>query len=204
MLEYTVLGDIATLTEIHYDPDVRNSIVPKDVEFVKDYYEMSDENEAELLRLSRYVLRIELDQQMCYDKKIQMNEIVRQIHAVYGQDLNAIVTDDNAEDLVIRVRIVNDAPSDPRADEEGNTASMEDDSLLEEDWVLLKRLEKVGHQNNMCIPKPMFACFIKILGSMNCSHPLTVLGHVEPPQAAWCGGCEKSLHARWGNAYRMG
>jgi len=159
MLEYTVLGDIAILTEIHYDPDIRNSVVPKDVEFVKDYYEMSDESEADLLRLSRYVLRIELDQQMCYDKKIQMNEIVREIQAVYGQDLNAIVTDDNAEDLVVRVRIVNDVPSDPRADDEGNAVPMEEESLLEEDWVLLKRLEKVGLQNITPIPLFFFILY---------------------------------------------
>jgi DNA-directed RNA polymerase II subunit RPB1 len=69
MLEYTVLGDTEILTEIQYDPDIRNSVVPKDVEFVKDYYEMSNESEADLLRLSRYVLLIELDQKMCYDKK---------------------------------------------------------------------------------------------------------------------------------------
>jgi len=69
MLEYTVLCDIAILTEIHYDPDFRNSVVPKDVEFVKDYYEMSNESEADLVRLSRYVLLIELDQKICYDKK---------------------------------------------------------------------------------------------------------------------------------------
>jgi DNA-directed RNA polymerase II subunit RPB1 len=128
MLEYTVLCDIAILTEIHYDPDFRNSVVPKDVEFVKDYYEMSNESEADLLRLSRYVLLIELDQKMCYDKKIQMNKIVREIQAVYGQDLNAIVTDDNAEDLVVRVGIINDVPSDPRAYEEGNAVPMEEES----------------------------------------------------------------------------
>ncbi len=146
-LEYTVLGDIATLTEIHYDPDVRNSVVAKDVEFVKDYYEMSDENEAELRRLSTYVLRFELNQQICYDKKIQMNEIVRQIQSVYGQDLNTIVTDDNAEDLIIRVRIVNDSPGGPRLDEDGNPVSQdeEDTPMEQEDYIILKRLEKVGY-----------------------------------------------------------
>ncbi len=143
MLEYTILGDIAILTEIHYDPNIRNSIVLKDVEFVKDYYEMSNQSEADLLRLSRYVLRIEVDHVMCSDKQIQMNEIVQEIHTVYGQDLNAIASDDNAEDLVIRVRIVNDVINSTSFDEEGSITPTQEKSLLEEDWILLKRLEKV-------------------------------------------------------------
>ena len=151
MLEYTILGDIAILTEIHYDPNIRNSVVLKDKEFVKDYYEMSNESEADLLRLSRYVLRIELDHVMCYDKKIQMNAIVREIESVYGQDLNAIASDDNAEDLVVRVRIVSDVINSLSNDDEGSIGSTEDKSLLEEDWILLKRLEKVCLQHNIVL-----------------------------------------------------
>jgi DNA-directed RNA polymerase II subunit RPB1 len=151
MLEYTILGDIAILTEIHYDPNIRNSVVLKDKEFVKDYYEMSNESEADLLRLSRYVLRIELDHVMCYDKKIQMNAIVREIESVYGQDLNAIASDDNAENLVVRVRIVSDVINSLNNDDEGSIGSTEDKSLLEEDWILLKRLEKVCLQNNIVL-----------------------------------------------------
>ena len=150
MLEYTVLGDIAILTEIHYDPNVRISVVPKDAEFVQDYYELSEESEAYLCRLSRFVLRIEVDQYLCQDKNIKMNDIVQEIQEVYGEDLNVIVTDDNAENLVLRIRIVDDASSDEQIDGEINQIEKRK-SLFEEDWYLLKQLEKVCYESQMVV-----------------------------------------------------
>jgi len=143
-LEYTVLGDIVQMTEIYYDPDVRNTIVPKDIEFVKDYYDIQDVSESDLRRLSPWVLRIELDAKIVTDKKIRMNEIVRQVQNEYGTDLNVIVSDDNATDLVVRVRIVNDTPSIQRLDDDGNPLPSETDDVEvgQEDDVFLKRLEK--------------------------------------------------------------
>jgi len=145
-LEYTVLGDIVQMTEIYYDPDVRNTIVPKDIEFVKDYYDIQDVSESDLRRLSPWVLRIELDAKIVTDKKIRMNEIVRQVQNEYGTDLNVIVSDDNATDLVVRVRIVNDTPSIQRLDDDGNPLPSETDDVEvgQEDDVFLKRLEKVS------------------------------------------------------------
>jgi DNA-directed RNA polymerase II subunit RPB1 len=57
------------------------------------------------------------------------------------------VTDDNADELVVRVRIVNDMPSNPNAgqvDEEGNPIPYEepDVEMGQEDDVFLKRLER--------------------------------------------------------------
>jgi len=144
LIEYTVLSDIVKSTAIYYDPDIRETVVFKDREFVKEYYEMGDESENDLRRLSPWVLRFELNQQVFFDKKIKMNEIVREINNEYGSDLNVIVTDDNADDLVVRVRIVNDAPSNYFFQGEGNEdeIQMEDDvDLGQEDDVFLKRLE---------------------------------------------------------------
>eukprot|EP00548_Thalassiothrix_antarctica_P002465 CAMPEP_0194143634 /NCGR_PEP_ID=MMETSP0152-20130528/12758_1 /TAXON_ID=1049557 /ORGANISM="Thalassiothrix antarctica, Strain L6-D1" /LENGTH=1743 /DNA_ID=CAMNT_0038843123 /DNA_START=23 /DNA_END=5254 /DNA_ORIENTATION=+ len=137
MLEYTVLGDIVKLTEIYYDPDIRNTLVEKDSEFVKDYYELSDDTEEDLRRLSPWVLRIELNQTVFFDKKMKMNEVVKEINNEYGNDLNVLVTDDNADELVVRVRIVNDTPSGGQ----GEDGSREVEAGQEDD-VFLKRLEK--------------------------------------------------------------
>lgn len=111
MLEFTVLGDVVKLTEIYYDPDIKNTCIEKDREFVKDYYDLSDAMDEDLRRLSPWVLRIELNQTVFFDKKMKMNEIVREINNEYGNDLNVLVTDDNADELVVRVRVVNDVPS---------------------------------------------------------------------------------------------
>lgn len=148
-LEYTVLGDIVKLTEIYYDADIKNTVVAKDSEFVKEYYELSDETDEDLRRLSPWVLRIELNQTVFFDKKMKMNEIVREIQNEYGNDLNVLVTDDNADDLVVRIRVVNDVPVNAGqgggVDEDGNPIPFLAEEEVEpgqEDDVFLKRLEK--------------------------------------------------------------
>eukprot|EP00978_Attheya_sp_CCMP212_P015069 scaffold38725_cov52-Attheya_sp.AAC.3 len=149
MLEYTVLGDVVKLTEIYYDPDVKNTIVPMDREFVKEYYDLGDETDDDLRRLSPWVLRVELNQTVFFDKNIKMNEIVTEINNEYGTDLNVLVTDDNADDLVVRIRIVNDVPVNAgesgAVDEDGNPIPFLEEEEVEagqEDDVFLKRLEK--------------------------------------------------------------
>jgi len=141
LIEYTVLGDVTKLTEIYYDPDPVDTIVTKDREFVKEYYEIGEETEDDLRRLSPWVLRIELNQVVMVDKKIKMNEISAEIANEYGGDLNVLVSNDNADDLVVRIRIVNDVPMVHGVDEHGNTI-MDDAEMGQEDDVFLKRLEK--------------------------------------------------------------
>ena len=87
------------------------------------------------------MLRVELNQVVMVDKKIKMNEIAAEIANEYGSDLNVLVSNDNADDLVVRIRIVNDVPMIQGVDEHGNTI-LEDVELGQEDDVFLKRLEK--------------------------------------------------------------
>jgi DNA-directed RNA polymerase II subunit RPB1 len=142
LLEFTVLGDLVRLTEIYYDPDVKNTVVAKDREFVKDFYDFADKTDDEIRRLSPWVLRMELDKAVVFVKKIQMNEITKEITNVYGNDLHVEITDDNADDLVLRIRIVNDfAASVSQTDEEGNPVA-QDVEMGQEDDAFLKRLEK--------------------------------------------------------------
>ena len=139
MLEFTVLGDIVRKTEIYYDPDVKNSVVPQDREFVKEFYDFSDKTEEDLRRLSPWLLRIELDKTLVYVKKIKMAEISSNIAEEYGADLNVEVSDDNTEDeLVLRIRIVNETPVNT-GDGMGEAEQVE---IGQDDDVFLKRLEK--------------------------------------------------------------
>jgi DNA-directed RNA polymerase II subunit RPB1 len=143
MLEYTVLKDIVKRTEIYYDPDVMNSVVSKDQELVKDFYEFEQKTEDEIRRMSPWVLRIELDKDAVYVKKIKMNEIRREVANEYGTDLNVEVSDDNSEDLVVRIRIVNDVPYTPAGGDDDQINPMQDEvEVGQEDDVFLKRLEK--------------------------------------------------------------
>ena len=143
MLEFTILKDIVKRTEIWYDPDIKNSVITQDREFVKDYYDFAEKTEDDIRRMSSWVLRMELDKDTVSVKKIKMSEIVKEVDSEYGSDLNVEVTDGNAEDLVVRIRIVNDVPYNPNdgaVDDVGNP--IEDVDVGQEDDVFLKRLEK--------------------------------------------------------------
>jgi len=146
LLEYTVLGDIVKQTEIFYDPDVMNPVTEQDTEFVKDFYDLSEFTEDDLRRLSPWVLRIVLNSAPVIDKKMTMDEIVGVISSEYGSDLHVVPSDINADELVLRVRIVNDLPhsgGNGGLDEHGNPIQEDDDTDIgQEDDVFLKRLEK--------------------------------------------------------------
>ncbi len=115
-LEHTTLQSVTARTEIWYDPvmyppeeDVPATIVAEDDDFVRAYYEMPDE-EIEPGRISPWVLRIELDREAMSDKNLSIQDITNRINDEYGtEELHVICNDDNADKLVLRVRVVQDA-----------------------------------------------------------------------------------------------
>ena len=58
-----------------------------------------------------------------------MEQISEKINAGFGDDLNCIFNDDNAEKLVLRIRIMN-SDDGKSADEEESVDKMEDDMFL--------------------------------------------------------------------------
>ena len=129
-LEYTTLHNVTHATEIYYDPDPLDTRIEEDREFVKSYYEMPDD-EVDPARLSPWLLRIELNREMMVDKKLSMADVADRINREFHNDLVCIFTDDNAEKLILRIRIVNDEAGGKG---EGGDGSPEDD-------VFLKRIE---------------------------------------------------------------
>lgn len=103
-LEHTTLRKVTANTAIYYDPDPQNTVISEDQEFVNVYYEMPDFDPT---RISPWLLRIELDRKRMTDKKLTMEQIAEKINAGFGDDLNCIFNDDNAEKLVLRIRIMN-------------------------------------------------------------------------------------------------
>lgn len=67
---------------------------------------------------------------MLIDKKLTMEQIAEKINAGFGDDLNCIFNDDNAEKLVLRIRIMNsdDGKFGDGADEDVD--KMDDDMFL--------------------------------------------------------------------------
>ncbi|CAG2119677.1 unnamed protein product, partial [Medioppia subpectinata] len=123
-LEHTTLRKVTANTAIYYDPDPLNSVIVEDQEFVNVYYEMPDFDTS---RISPWLLRIELDRKRMTDKKLTMEAIAEKINAGFGDDLNCIFNDDNAERLILRIRIMN---SEEKMEDEEQVDKMEDDVFL--------------------------------------------------------------------------
>ena len=79
------------------------------------------------------MLRVELDREAMSDKSLSMEDITERIAQEYGTgELHVICNDDNADKLVLRVRIVNDGPAQKGQGDDGDD---------EEDYIFLKKIE---------------------------------------------------------------
>ena len=125
-LEHTTLRKVTANTAIYYDPDPMRTVIAEDQEWVSIYYEMPDFDAS---RISPWLLRIELDRKRMTDKKLTMEQISEKITAGFGDDLNCIFNDDNAEKLVLRIRIMN-SDDNKMQEEEEVVDKMEDDVFL--------------------------------------------------------------------------
>ncbi|KAG0244439.1 DNA-directed RNA polymerase II subunit rpb1 [Actinomortierella wolfii] len=126
-LEYTNLKKVTQATEIHYDPDPANTLIEEDQDFVTAYYALEDD--PAMHNVSPWLLRIELNRSMMLDKKLNMTDVANKISEDFQRDLMCIHSDDNAEKLIIRCRIINEEQQDKELD------------VQEEEDVFLKKIE---------------------------------------------------------------
>ena len=131
-IEHTSLKSVTIASEIYYDPDPLETCIEDDQEMMFMYSTIiTDEERKSLDNYSPWLLRLELDRHSLNDKKLTMAQIGSKIKDTFENDLNVIWSEDNAEKLVIRCRVIRDA------------SSMDEDTESEEDH-MLKRIE-----NNM-------------------------------------------------------
>uniref|UniRef100_A0A7S3NMX3 DNA-directed RNA polymerase subunit n=1 Tax=Aureoumbra lagunensis TaxID=44058 RepID=A0A7S3NMX3_9STRA len=136
-LEYTTLGSVTELTQIYYDPDPEATVIPDDEELVAEYIEVPDED-FDPKAMSPWLLRIELNRALIADKKLKMADIAAAISREYGDDLHTLYSDDNAEKLVLRIRIRAGVPGSgaPENSESNPNTSIlltEQDDLIDAD-----------------------------------------------------------------------
>jgi DNA-directed RNA polymerase II subunit RPB1 len=105
ILEHTTLEKVTSFTQIFWDPDPVNTRVEEDREWVAEYYELPDEDE-DPRRCGAWLLRIQLSNKVMTDKKLTVREVGERIIADFLGDLDVIFTDDNAEELVLRIRLL--------------------------------------------------------------------------------------------------
>jgi DNA-directed RNA polymerase II subunit RPB1 len=125
-VEHTTLRSVTDTTEIYYDPEVQETIIEADRDMVESYWIIPDEAGVEASRQSKWLLRIILGRRKLLDKGLTVSDVAAKIKEHYGKDTALIFSDNNADDQVIRVRMIAD--------------SKEEDENLESD-LLLKRFE---------------------------------------------------------------
>jgi DNA-directed RNA polymerase II subunit RPB1 len=123
ILEHTNLEKVTSFTQIFWDPDPVNTRVKEDKEWVSEYYELPDEDENPD-KCGPWLLRIQLSNKVMTDKKLTVREVGEKIISDFYGDLDCIFTDDNAEELVLRIRLLKEkeameqepGPFDPNDD----------------------------------------------------------------------------------------
>ncbi|KAF3167652.1 DNA-directed RNA polymerase II subunit rpb1 [Orbilia oligospora] len=125
-VEHTTLRSVCEATEIYFDPEPKDTVIEADKDIVEAFFFMPDAAvEQHISRHSPWVLRIIIDRRKMIDKGLRIEDIAGKIMETYDRDLFVIFSDNNADELVIRCRLLID-----REDKEG----------LEED-LMLKRFE---------------------------------------------------------------
>ena len=127
-VEHTTLRSVAETTEIYYDPDIESTVIEADKDMVESYFILPGGDVEDRFRQSRWLLRIILNRRALLDKGLTVQDVAARIKEDYSTDLAVIFSDDNADEQVIRLRLVQDH------------AKGDEDDDVEED-IMLKRLE---------------------------------------------------------------
>ena len=115
MLEHTRLSDVVQSMQICFDPDENNTKIEDDRVLVEQFYEFSriveecnGQPQEQITGKSKWIIRMEMDTEMMLDKNITMDDIHFAIkQGTYGQEVDCIYSDYNADKLVFRIRFNN-------------------------------------------------------------------------------------------------
>eukprot|EP00514_Thraustochytrium_sp_LLF1b_P002088 CAMPEP_0184516942 /NCGR_PEP_ID=MMETSP0198_2-20121128/5298_1 /TAXON_ID=1112570 /ORGANISM="Thraustochytrium sp., Strain LLF1b" /LENGTH=1771 /DNA_ID=CAMNT_0026907297 /DNA_START=225 /DNA_END=5540 /DNA_ORIENTATION=- len=147
-LEYTRLRELALETSIIFDPDIENTLVDADFQFVQGYWEMPDDENIRPANLSPWLLRIVAEKRLMRFKNITNEEIVQAIKNDFGDTVFCITNDENEDQCVVRIRLVRDASigakkEDGEAGADAGGEEMGGDSGIfgVDEFVFLRKLE---------------------------------------------------------------
>lgn len=113
MLEHTKLIDVVKSVQICFDPSDKNTKLLDDKEMLEQFYEFEDmvdecigdnANETEQPK-SKWIVRIEMDNETLLDKNITMDDINFAITNSHGDEISCVYSDYNSDNLVFRIRL---------------------------------------------------------------------------------------------------
>lgn len=108
MIQTTRLSDIVKSTAIYYDPD--DTLLPLDKPFLDVYKEWRELNPSLCPKASKspWLLRLEFDRAKMLDVDVIMMDVERVLGDHLDDQASCLFSDDNAEQLVCRIRIMDD------------------------------------------------------------------------------------------------
>ncbi|KAK8181272.1 hypothetical protein BC567DRAFT_284571 [Phyllosticta citribraziliensis] len=126
-IEHTTLRSVTECVEIYYDPDIQSTVIEADQDMVESYFIIPDDSADDIDSQSKWLMRVVLNRGRLLDKGLTVPEVASRIKEEYHRNLAVIFSDNNAEELVIRVRLIKH--------------DNKDDESEEQDEALLKMLE---------------------------------------------------------------
>ena len=132
-IEHTTLKSVTVASEIYYDPDPRSTVIPEDDEIIQLHFSLLDDETEKLLdQQSPWLLRLELDRAAMNDKDLTMGQVGERIKDTFKNDLFVIWSEDNAEKLIIRCRVVRPKALDAETEaEEDHMLKKIENTMLE-------------------------------------------------------------------------
>lgn len=105
-IQTTYFKDIVSSTKIFYEPDDYNSTIDEDRLFLESYKEFVEEKLLEKADLSPWLLRMEFEKEKMLECEITMLDIYHSLQDFYDDNIHVMFSDDNANKLVLRIKIV--------------------------------------------------------------------------------------------------
>lgn len=130
-IESMYFGSFVEETSVWYDPDVTNSVIETDAQFVAEYYDFYDDG-VNIRNLSPWVLRIAINPVLLMNKGTSMFEIYCILLEKLSKrpNLHIIYSDENAEHTVFHFRFVHENINKVSAEGSDTPATNKDQELL--------------------------------------------------------------------------
>ena len=107
-VEHTTLRSVTETTEIYYDPDIQSTVIEADRDMVESYFILPGGDVEDQYRQSRWLLRIVLGRRALLDKGLTVQDVAAKIKESYTKDLAVLFSDDNADEQIVRIRMMQD------------------------------------------------------------------------------------------------
>lgn len=107
--EMTSISDILEMSEIYWDPPGNNGLytgIQEDGQLLELYRVFQHVNPERCFSKSPWVLRMQLNREKMHAHGLTMLDVYTSIERTHGDSIQCIFSDDNADNLIFRIRII--------------------------------------------------------------------------------------------------